>query len=115
MKTKVHIYVLGLQKTWIFSVTQWRWISSMHNFFLTHLTVLTLKKIILTLIEKEEIGLQDKDLSFNSDGCLQMSQISENLSNFTKAVLLTQFFIPDLDKIFALKNILCSFHKYQNF
>ena len=73
------------------------------------------KKIILTLIEKEEIGLQDKDLSFNSDGCLQTSQISENRSNFTKVVLLAQLYIPDLDKIFVLKNILCNFHKYRNF
>ena len=112
MKTKIHVYILDLQKTWIFSVTQWSRISSICNFFLTHLTVLTLKKIILTFIEKEEIGLQDKDLSFNSDGCFQTSQVSENQSNFTKVVLLAQFYILDLDKIFALNSILCNFHKY---
>ena len=112
MKTKVHVYVLGLQKTWIFLVTQWSRISSIRNVFLMHLMVLILKKIILILIEKEAIGLLDKDLSFNSDGCLQTSQISENRSNLTKVVLPAQFYIPDLDKIFALKNILCNFHKY---
>ena len=61
------------------------------------------------------VDLLDKDLSFNSNGCLQTSQISENRSNSTKVVLLAQFYIQDLDKIFALKNILCNFHKYRNF